>query len=47
MTGDDILRAIGTFPEAEKHCAHLAVQTLQEALNRYLMEQARQMKNFT
>jgi len=40
MTGDDVLRHIGTFPEAEEHCATLAVQTLQEAVNAYLINQA-------
>lgn len=40
MTGDDVLHHIGTFPEAEEHCATLAVQTLQEAVNSYLINQA-------
>ncbi len=39
MTGADILDAIGTFPDAEKHCAHLAVSTLQEAVNSYMAAQ--------
>lgn len=42
MSGDEVLRFIGTFPEQEEHCATLAVQTLQEAVNSYLIEQARQ-----
>lgn len=41
MTGADVLREIGTFPEAEEHCASLAVQTLQEALNSYLVAEAK------
>lgn len=41
MTGADVLREIGTFPEAEEHCAHLAVSTLQEAVNRFLVEQVK------
>jgi len=41
LRGDDVLEEIGHFPEAEEHCAHLAVRTLQEALNTYLMEQAK------
>ena len=41
MTGADVLREIGTFPEAEEHCAYLAVQTLQEALNSYLVAEAK------
>ena len=41
MTGADVLSAIGEFPEAEEHCAYLAVSTLQEAVNSYLVEQTR------
>lgn len=41
MTGADILNEIGTFPEAEEHCAHLAVSTLQEAVNSFLVEQVK------
>lgn len=44
MTGADVLAAIGTFPEAEEHCAHLAVRTLQEAVNSYLMKQVKEEK---
>jgi len=41
MTGADVLAEIGTFPEAEEHCAHLAVTTLQEAVNSFLVEQVK------
>lgn len=41
MTGPDILKEIGIFPEAEEHCAHLAVTTLKEALNSFLVDQVR------
>lgn len=41
MKGEDVLREIGTFPEAEEHCAYLAVQTLQEAINNFLISQAK------
>ncbi len=41
MTGPDVLKEIGTFPEAEEHCAHLAVTTLKEAVNSFLVEQVR------
>ena len=37
MDGEDILKKIGTFPEAEEHCAYLAVETLQEAVNNYMV----------
>lgn len=41
LRGDDVLQEIGRFPESEEHCAHLAVRTLQEALNTYLMQQVK------
>ena len=40
MTGETILREIGRFPQNEEHCAHLAVTTLQEAINKYMRETA-------
>ncbi len=36
LTGADVLDEIGTFPEAEKHCAHLAVSTLHEAVDSFM-----------
>ncbi|SDO73997.1 iron-sulfur cluster assembly scaffold protein [Desulforhopalus singaporensis] len=44
MKGSDVLAYIGHFPEQEEHCAHLAVRTLQEALNGYLVAQARAVR---
>ena len=41
MTGEDVLGEIGTFPEAEKHCAHLAVSTLHEAVNNFVAAQVK------
>jgi nitrogen fixation NifU-like protein len=41
LTGADVLQAIGTFPEAEEHCAHLAVSTLKEAVNSFLVDQVK------
>ncbi|BHH84577.1 iron-sulfur cluster assembly scaffold protein [Desulforhopalus sp. 52FAK] len=41
LRGDDVLQEVGRFPESEEHCAHLAIRTLQEALNSYLMAQAK------
>lgn len=35
----DILNEIGTFPDKDQHCATLAILTLREALNSYLIEQ--------
>jgi len=37
ITGDAILEKIGIFPEEDRHCAFLAAETLQEALNRYMI----------
>jgi len=36
MTGADVLAEVGVFPREEEHCAHLAVSTLQKALQEYL-----------
>ena len=36
ITGDAILEKLGRFPEEDRHCAFLAADTLQEALNRYM-----------
>ena len=33
LRGEDVLTCIGTFPESERHCAFLAVETLHEAIN--------------
>lgn len=42
ITGDAILEKLGRFPREEQHCTFLAAETLQEALNRYML--ARQKK---
>jgi nitrogen fixation protein NifU and related proteins len=42
LTGEDVLKAIGTFPKEEAHCAFLAVKTMQEAVNAYLVKQTGQ-----
>lgn len=44
LRGEDVLQAIGRFPENEKHCAHLAIRTLQEALNSYLVAETRRVR---
>ena len=41
LAGPDVLHEIGTFPKAEEHCAHLAVSTLHEALNSFLIKQVK------
>lgn len=39
ITGEAILGRIGRFPEEDRHCAFLAAETLQEALNQYMLAQ--------
>ena len=41
ITGDAILKTLESFPEDEQHCAFLAAETLQEALNNYMMKQTK------
>lgn len=41
ITGEDVLKKIGKFPEDEKHCAFLAAGTLQEALREYMTQNTR------
>jgi nitrogen fixation NifU-like protein len=36
ITGDTILELLGRFPEEERHCAYLAAETLQVALDSYM-----------
>ncbi|RLC27537.1 MAG: iron-sulfur cluster assembly scaffold protein [Deltaproteobacteria bacterium] len=40
ITGEAILEKIGGLPEEDRHCAFLAAETLQEALNTYMTRQA-------
>jgi len=37
LTPEDVLNTIGTFPEAETHCATLSIVALQEAVNNYMI----------
>lgn len=39
LTPKAVLDTIGTFPKEEEHCAHLAVRTLQKAVQSYLKRQ--------
>jgi nitrogen fixation NifU-like protein len=41
ITGEAILEQIGRFPQEDRHCAFLAAETLQEALNRYMLARQR------
>jgi len=39
ITGETILKILGRFPKEDEHCAFLAAETLQEALNNYMIQQ--------
>jgi nitrogen fixation NifU-like protein len=41
ITGDAILEKLGGLPKEEEHCAFLAGETLQEALNDYMIKQTK------
>jgi nitrogen fixation NifU-like protein len=41
ITARSILDLLGEFPKSEEHCAFLAAETLQEALNQYMLKQTR------
>jgi len=41
ITGDAIMEALGGLPEDDGHCAFLAAETLQEALNDYMLKQTK------
>ena len=41
ITGDAILERLGGLPKEEEHCAFLAGETLQEALNDYMIKRAK------
>ena len=38
ITGKDVINKLGNIPKADEHLAFLAVETLQSALNDYLMK---------
>ena len=40
ITGDAILKILGGLPREDEHCAYLAGETLQEALNDYMIKQS-------
>jgi len=39
ISGDAILKILGGLPKEDEHCAYLAGETLQEALNEYMIKQ--------
>ena len=38
ITGETILKILGSFPEENRHCAFLAADTLQDALHDYMIK---------
>jgi nitrogen fixation NifU-like protein len=44
ITGQSILKKLGGLPEEDKHCAFLSAETLQDALNNYMIKQKREEK---
>jgi nitrogen fixation NifU-like protein len=44
ISGEAILQKLGGFPKEDEHCAKLAAETLQEALNNYMIKQTRRGK---
>jgi nitrogen fixation NifU-like protein len=45
ITGDAIIRKLGGIPKEDEHCAYLAAETLQEAMNDYMIKTARKGTN--
>ncbi|MBW1801012.1 MAG: iron-sulfur cluster assembly scaffold protein [Deltaproteobacteria bacterium] len=45
ITGNTILEILGGLPEEDRHCAFLAADTLQEALNDYMIKQVQRKGN--
>ena len=41
VTGEAILEKLGGLPEEERHCAFLAAEALQEALNQFMLKKTR------
>jgi nitrogen fixation NifU-like protein len=39
ISGDAILKILGGLPKEDEHCAYLAGETLQEAVNEYMIKQ--------
>lgn len=43
VTGEEILKVLGRFPKEDHHCCFLAANTLQEALNDYMIRQTKKI----
>ena len=44
ITAEEIIEKLGGLPKDEAHCASLAAETLQEALNDYMVKQMKRAK---
>ena len=44
ITGEAIKEKLGGLPKEDEHCASLAAETLQEALNNYMIKQTKKRK---
>ncbi len=42
LKGEDVLGVIGKFPEDDTHCAFLAVNSLQDAANAYMVQRTKE-----
>ena len=42
ITGESIIKKLGSLPEEDRHCAFLSAEALQEALNDYMIMQKRE-----
>jgi len=47
ISGETILKVLGGLPEEDRHCALLAAETLQEALDDYMRKQRRKKEKRT
>jgi nitrogen fixation NifU-like protein len=45
ITGDAIITKLGGLPKEDEHCAHLAAEALQEALNDYMIKMTQKDDN--
>lgn len=46
ISAEAILNKLGGLPDEDQHCAYLAAETLQEALNHYMIEQTKKKQPF-
>ena len=44
ITGETLMKTVGSFPKEEAHCAFLAVEILQEALHNFMIKETESRK---